>query len=287
MKTVLSASRRTDIPAFYMEWFMERIRKGVFKVPNPYNGSIRTVPAGAGQLHTIVFWSKNFGPFLEFDYGDALRKDGYNLYFNFTINTESNLLEPAVPALDLRLEQLERMCHRFGAESIAWRFDPICFYRFGEGETLDNLGQFDKIAATAGRCGVRRCITSFMDHYPKIGRRLTGYPGLRFIVPPLEQKKAVLNQLSSTLERWDIELEVCCEKEVMEILDPDSRVKGAHCIASELLEKLYDERLSRSRDRGQRIGAGCGCRISSDIGTYNRQPCRHGCLYCYANPSVR
>ena len=85
-KTVISASRRTDIPAFYMEWFMRQIVKGTFEVVNPYNRHISRVKAAAADVDTIVFWSKNFGPFLKGRYGEKLIDLGYHLFFNFTIN---------------------------------------------------------------------------------------------------------------------------------------------------------------------------------------------------------
>ena len=96
-KIVLSASRRTDIPAFYMPWFMERIKSGVFEVVNPFNRRVKKVPATPTDVHTIVFWSKNFGLFLKEGYGHNLQKAGYNLFFNFTINSYAPRLEPHVP----------------------------------------------------------------------------------------------------------------------------------------------------------------------------------------------
>jgi len=126
---VLSASRRTDIPAFFMPWFMEGIARGEFEVTNPYNRRVTRVAATVPPVHTIVFWSKNFGPFLEGDYGGRLQALGYHLYFQFTINSENPVLEPNLPGLDQRLEQLQRLCDRFGLRSVNWRFDPICFYR--------------------------------------------------------------------------------------------------------------------------------------------------------------
>ena len=93
-KIILSASRRTDIPAFYMPWFMAGIEQGRFGVVNPYNQKISNVPAGVDQVHTIVFWSKDFGPFLKGGYGEDLAARGYHLFFNFTVNTADRLLEP-------------------------------------------------------------------------------------------------------------------------------------------------------------------------------------------------
>ena len=82
MKTVISASRRTDIPAFYMPWFMERLLEGRFQVVNPFNNRSKVVSAGPDQVHSIVFWSKNFGPFIAGDFGERLEEMGYHLFFN-------------------------------------------------------------------------------------------------------------------------------------------------------------------------------------------------------------
>ena len=130
---VISASRRTDIPAFYMPWFMDRIEKGSFEVSNPFNRKVSIIPSTPDRVHTIVFWSKNFDPFIRRQYGIRLQKKGYHLFFNFTINSESPLLEPHVPALKKRLDQLKYLCSHFGAESVNWRFDPICFVNTGDG----------------------------------------------------------------------------------------------------------------------------------------------------------
>jgi hypothetical protein len=102
-KIVLSASRRTDVPAFYMDWFMRSIEQGFFEVTNPYNRRKSIVAATPDKVHTIVFWSKNFARFLDHHYGDFLQRQGYHLFFNFTINSENPLLEPHVPPLQQRL----------------------------------------------------------------------------------------------------------------------------------------------------------------------------------------
>ena len=106
VKIVISASRRTDIPAFYMKWFMQQIKNGHFEVVNPYNRHVSIVPATPDKVHTILFWSKNFGPFIKSGFGEKLRKTGFNLYFNFTINFKEPLFEPNVPDLEERICQL-------------------------------------------------------------------------------------------------------------------------------------------------------------------------------------
>jgi len=284
-KIVLSASRRTDIPAFYMPWFMEQIDRGVFEVVNPFNRRVSVVPAKPAAVHTIVFWSKNFGPFIDGHYGDQLLALGYHLFFNFTVNSNTAVLEPNVPAMDERLNQLKYLAEQFGPRAINWRFDPICFYRTGQGPISDNLQDFVYIAEKAAGWGIERCITSFMDHYPKIGRRLSSRTGFDFIDPPLSDKVKTLVQMETQLAALGIQLRTCCEKEVLDALDGNSSIAPSACIPNDLLLELYGGNISLKRDSGQRIKAGCGCRVSVDIGSYRQQPCYHNCLFCYANPA--
>ncbi len=285
---VLSASRRTDIPAFYMDWFMACIKRKYFETVNPYNGRKSVVPASPETVHTIVFWSKDFAPFLSGRYGERLIGMGFHLFFNFTVNSEVLLLEPRVPPLKRRLQQLEALCARFGPECVTWRFDPICWFSTGGSVIQNNLCDFEKIADHAAGIGIRRCITSFMDMYPKIRKR-TEKEGVRkagfaFVDPPVKEKIAVLLRMEGILAGSDIALFTCCEKKILELLPPESRIRNASCIPNELLMALFGGRLSTRRDSGQRIRAGCGCRVSTDVGSYREHPCFHGCLFCYANP---
>ena len=284
-QTVISASRRTDIPAFYMDWFMDQIKNGLFEVINPYNRQVSRVSATPDNVHTIVFWSKNFGSFIKRGFGKKLKKMGYNLFFNFTINSNSNLLEPRVPPLSQRLDQLDDLCRCFDARAVNWRFDPVCFFKFQEKNIRDNLHDFSRIAAKASRCGVTRCITSFMDHYYKIQKRIVSIPGFSFIDPPLETKKKILLAMRTVLYEEKIDLCTCCEKQVMEIMPADSGIKKSSCIPNDLLVEIYGGNLSFKKDTGQRIKGGCECMVSVDIGSYHLHPCFHNCLFCYANPS--
>lgn len=282
---VLSASRRTDIPAFYMDWFMEGIRKGWFETVNPYNRKKRLVPATPAQLSAIVFWSKDYGGFLRGEYGRRLLSLGYRLYFHFTINSASCLLEPGLPPLDERLKQAAGLSRFFGPRTLAWRFDPICFYTREDGVECDNLKDFGHIAEWMAGIGVQRCITSFLDIYPKITRRPAPYPGFRFIDPPLERKMQVLKQLSDVLSQTSISLQTCCEKEVMAALPPDIPVRSGACMDNRLLASLYGGEFCFKKDKGQRTNLGCECQESTDIGDYITQPCFHNCRFCYANPA--
>jgi hypothetical protein len=283
-KIVISASRRTDIPAFYMPWFMRRVEKQFFEVINPFNRKTSIVPATHDHVHSIVFWSKNFRPFINEKFGEQLQQKGFNLFFNFTINSDVPLLEPHVPPLTDRLAQLEDLCRHFTPEAINWRFDPICFYKDGNDTTRNNLQDFAQIAEKAAALGVSRCITSFMDDYAKIKKRVASIADFVFVDPPPDKKKQLILDMETALAGQKIRLYTCCEKELLNALPDESTVSQSSCIPNDVLVQLYGGNLSLSRDKGQRISAGCGCRVSADIGSYQHHPCYHNCLFCYANP---
>ena len=282
---VISASRRTDIPAFYMDWFMEQIKKEVFEVTNPYNRRKFIVPATPEQIHTIVFWSKNFAPFSKGGVRETLLRKGYNLFFNFTINSNIPLIEPRVPSLKQRLVQLRDLSRNFDSKTINWRFDPICFYTYEEKVIKDTLHDFSRIAAWASQCGVTRCITSFMDHYAKIKTRIKSISGFSFIDPVLSEKIEILLEMEKKLSEKKIDLYTCCEKEVLNALPSGSTIRKSSCIPNDLFVKIFGGNLSFKKDTGQRSSKGCGCMISVDIGSYHLHPCYHNCLFCYANPT--
>ena len=272
-----------------MPWFMERIKKGFFDVVNPYNRQTKRVPAAPTEVHTIVFWSKNFHSFLKNNCGEKLQKAGYHLFFNFTINSEFPQLEPHVPPLDVRLHQLKQLCDQFGTRSVNWRFDPICFFKTHPNDSIiqDNLNDFDRIAEEAAKVGIRRCITSFMDTYPKIEKRIAALPGFSFTDPPLKIKRQIILGLEKVLASGSINLKLCCEKDVLKALPGNTSVTESACIPSDLLVEIFGGSLDLRKDTGQRIQKGCGCKKSVDIGSYHQHPCYHNCLFCYANPTLK
>ncbi|MBU1169286.1 MAG: DUF1848 domain-containing protein [Proteobacteria bacterium] len=281
-KQVISASRRTDIPAFYMDWFMESLSRGFFEVENPYSRTLLTIPVNPDNTHTLVFWSKNFGPFIQGGYGEKLTSMGYHLFFNFTINSDHPILEPHVPELSQRLKQLTFLCDRFDSKAITWRFDPICHYQVDKGREQNNLSDVQEIAEHAARAGIGRCVTSFVDLYTKVLAR-TG-PDFSLVDIPRERKINLILSMENLLLPLGIRLFLCCEKEILMHLPKNSTVAKAACIPSQDLIKLFGQGISRAQDRGQRKNQGCGCGLSRDIGSYRFHPCYHNCLFCYANP---
>jgi hypothetical protein len=282
---VISASRRTDIPAFYIDWFMAQVDRGYFEVINPYNRKVSIVPAAPELVHTIVFWSKDFGPFLKRGIGEQLQKRGFHLFFNFTINSDTPRLEPRVPKLPERLRQLEYLSSRFDSRAINWRFDPVCFYKINKSRIKNNLHDFTRIAEKAARNGISRCITSFMDDYPKIRKRIKSITGFSFTYPSPEKKVSILQEMEKKLRQDKIRLYTCCEKELLDLLPTNAGIDNSACIPNDLLVELYGGYLSLKKDHGQRVKKGCGCKVSIDIGSYHLHPCYHSCLFCYANPA--
>lgn len=284
-RIVISASRRTDIPAFYMDWFFKQLNQGFFEVENPFNRRIRGIPATFDAVHTFVFWSKDFGPFLKRGCGERLLARGYHLFFNFSLNSEDRILEPNVPPLDQRLSQLAELCRRFGPQSVTWRFDPICVYQVPGMQRQDNLKDFYSIAHHAAKCGVTRCITSFLDIYAKVQRRAKRSGGIVFEDIPAKQKATISRRMGEELKPLGICLSSCCEKELVDEVADKTMLAAGSCIPNDLLMELYGGKLSLRADGGQRVKAGCGCKVSVDIGSYSWHPCHHNCLFCYANPA--
>ncbi|MBU1341261.1 MAG: DUF1848 domain-containing protein [Proteobacteria bacterium] len=287
---ILSASRRTDIPAFYMDWFMDHINLGFFNVQNPYTKTIQKVDISKDTIHSIVFWSKNYDAFITAKAGEKLKSMGFNLYFNFSINTESALLEPNLPPLKKRLEQLKRLAKIFGPQNISWRFDPICFYETC-GKASNNLSGFPIIAQAASKLGIKKCVTSFFDTYAKIQKRLDllfqkNRQTLLFSDPSMDKKRQVILRMEKHLATTGISLYLCCEKELFSTLDVNTKVRQNSCIDGRLLKALFKGNPEIKKDYGQRSKKGCCCTKAIDIGSYDAHPCFHNCLFCYAAPDI-
>jgi hypothetical protein len=285
---IISASRRTDIPAWYTPWFLERIRQQTFAVTNPFNRRVRQIHVCPENTRTLVFWSKNFGPFLALDAHLILADMGFNLFFNFTVNSVSPLLEPGLPALEVRLDQAGYLADRFGPGAVAWRFDPICFYTRGPLPVEDNLADFPRISRAMADFGITSCVTSFYDPYRKVAARThylarCGAPLIRFTDPGTGRKTALIRSLAAQLADKNMDLCLCCEADLFRHLDPvPDNVRENACINGPLLRQLYGGTLDIRRDPGQRTKQGCRCTAAVDIGSYQDHVCHHDCLFCYA-----
>ncbi len=266
---ILSVSRRTDIPAFYSEWFMNRIREKSVMVRNPLNyHSISCIDLSPEIVDCIVFWSKNPKPL--FKYLDELDLN-YRFYFQYTINAYDKDLEPNLPNLDERINNFIFLSKRYGKERVVWRYDPIIITEKYSQEW--HLDQFEHIAKKLNGY-VSSCVFSFIDIYDKNKNNLN-----KAKIQNIEQQDMIKMsvELREIADKYNIKLRTCCE----EIDLKKYGIEKSCCIDPNLISKIINCKIKAVKDKNQRPS--CGCVESIDIGQYNT--CKHGCIYCYANYS--
>lgn len=292
---IISASRSTDIPAFYSEWFIQRIKEGYVKWRNPFNGVPLYVSFYKARL--IVFWSKNPKPILK--HLDFLDEKRYNYYFQFTLNDyNKEKLEPNVPNVQSRIETFIELSERIGKSKVIWRFDPLILTeKIGVDELLrkvENIG-------VQLKNHTQKLVFSFADIkiYKKVQNNLRNNSILY-----QEFNEDSMNEFASGLESlnksWNFELATCAEQISLEKYG----IVHNKCVDDDLMIKLFPddkilmdflgvkvsqpdifnskgviEKTKNNKDKGQREF--CGCVFSKDIGEYNT--CPHLCEYCYAN----
>lgn len=268
-KIVISASRRTDIPAFYTEWFLKSVSMGKVEVENPYNKKKYCVSLKKNDVHSIVLWSKNFYPLLK----RINELNHYHLFFMYTLN-DCSYLEQNVPDLNKRFEQIDFIIKKFGKEYLFLRFDPLVFWQ--ENKVLhNNISTFKKVIEKLAFFKIMNLKTSFMDtHYKKLKTR-----NVQFIEVPHDQKLAIVKQFMEIANQYGIQLEFCCNEFLFKENLPG--LIKASCINGKYLANVTGEPTILKKDKSQRKD--CQCTYSRDIGSYS-QVCYHKCLYCYANP---
>jgi len=269
---IISASRRTDIPAFYGDWFMERIAEGHVMVRNPMNShQVSRVSLDPEDVTCIVFWTKN--PANIIDKLQILDDMNYHYYFQFTLTPYGKVVETNVRDKNDILSTFIRLSERIGKERVVWRYDPILVT-----DTLTedyHVRSFERLAeALAGH--TERCIISFVDFYAKCRKRLSG---LRAQALGYQDMRAIAESFAAIGKARNLKLETCAE----EIDLSDLAIDHAHCIDDKLVSRIVGRHLTLKKDKRQRER--CRCVASVDIGAYNT--CSHGCLYCYANSGNR
>ena len=305
---ILSASRETDIPAFYADWFVERLREGWCAWKNNYNGVVYRV--SFDKVRMIVFWSKNPKPLLE--RLDEIEELGFRqYYFQFTLNDYvSEGLEPNVPSVAERIDTFKRLADRIGKERVIWRFDPLVLM---DGRTVarvsghaDTVGSsklscltIDMLLDRIGKIGrqlkgyTEKLVFSFIDiaSYRKVQRNIAGFGVREFSAEEQIQFAKGLAELNKEL---GLELATCGELTDLSMYG----IKHNKCVDDDLMMRLFHDDVElmnfigaeydmldgwhvkkSKKDKGQRKA--CGCVASKDIGAYNT--CPHLCRYCYAN----
>lgn len=265
---ILSVSRRTDIPAYYSEWFMNRLQEGYVCIKNPMNANqISKVVLKPNIVDCIVFWSKNPEPLIK--NLDTIDGMGYKYYFQFTITPYNNTIEKALPDKRKILEIFISLSEKIGKEKVIWRYDPIIL---NDKLTIDfHVNAFEKMISKLSDY-TSECIISFVDPYKRTKRQMGD--NLTCDITDTEMHQ-IAEAFSKITKKTKVKLKTCAEK-----IDLDKYGIGhASCIDRDKIESIISCTLSdKVKKDGQRKD--CGCMECIDIGAYNT--CKNGCLYCYA-----
>jgi hypothetical protein len=269
---IISASRRTDIPAFYSEWFMKRIEAGHCDVPNPFNPTqITRVSLKPEDVDVIAFWTRNASPLLHrlID----LDRRGHRYYFLYTILDNPRPIDPRCPSLKEALATFKTLSDRLGPERVIWRYDPIVcsnvtspdFHRKAYETIAEQLQGY-----------TRRSITSFINLYRKLRPRLTALKetGIELTTCEGEAFLELMKFMSSVARDNGMALSSCAQERDLTACG----VLPGKCIDDGLIREVFGLEVNHTKDPSQRKA--CGCVVSKDIGMYDT--CLYGCVYCYA-----
>ena len=261
---ILNTGSRTDIPAYYSDWFYNRIEAGYVLSRNPYYpAQITKYLLDPEVIDLIVFCTKN--PFPMLDRISLL--SAFDMFWFVTITPYGKEIEPYVPSKEQVIEYFQKLSGLIGKERISWRYDPVFVTKK---YSIDHhIEQFHQMAkALSGY--TEQCVVSFIDLYEKTRRNFEGIHS----VTNQEQEKLIA-AFSEIARENKLQIHLCCEKAglVRENVDADG------CMSKAVLEKALGCRLNAPQKKTARRE--CACLLGADIGAYNT--CGHGCLYCYAN----
>lgn len=268
---IISASRRTDIPAYYSDWFLRRVKAGYAYVRNPMNArQISQVSLSPEVVDGIVFWTKNPAPMLP--KLDALKD--YMYYFQFTLTGYGADVERDLPSKSKAIiPAFQKLSEMIGPDRVIWRYDPIFL---SEAYTADyHIRRFEQLAERLAPY-TRKCTISFLDFYRSTAKNMAS---LRLSCFPAGQQERLAADLAGIAHSHGLRMDACAE----EIDLGQYGIEHARCIDGRLFERLLQCPLDAGKDKGQRPA--CGCMESLDIGAYDT--CRNGCRYCYANHSEK
>ena len=261
---IINTGQRTDIPAFYAEWFANRLEEGFVCVRNPYNpNQVSRYRLDPSVVDVIGFCTKNSAPM--FPYIDLLKD--YGQYWFVSITPYGRDIEPNVPDKHRLLNDFKKLSEKIGINSVGWRYDPIFF---SERYTTEyHLRAFEQIASTLGGY-TKTVVISFIDLYPKVKRN---FPEAREVTR--EQRLTLGKAFIEIAATHGMTIKPCAEGDELAAYGADC----SGCMRISDYEKAIGKRLDAPKRKGAR--AECACYLSCDIGAYNT--CKHLCRYCYAN----
>lgn len=267
---IISASRRTDIPAFFGKWFINRLLDGEVKVRNPFNkNQVNIVSLKPEDIDCIVFWTKNPENFIQ--YLTQINDLEISYYFLFTLNYYGNDYEVNLPDKNKLILTFKQLSLLLGKRKVIWRYDPIII----DNNYSNNfhLEHFEKLCKELENY-TDNCITSFLFMYNKCKRNLSNY---NITALNKAEQSNLLYKMNKIAIKYHIQLSICASEYNFEEIG----VKPAKCIDANLIQQFTGKEIKTVKDNNQRLN--CNCSKSIDIGAYNT--CKHLCRYCYANYS--
>lgn len=266
---ILSVSRRTDIPNYYSEWFLNRIKEGYLYVRNPFHArQVSKITVSPECVDCIVFWTKNPEPM----FSRLGELDAYPYYFQFTLTGYGRDIESHIPhKKKVMIPIFQTLSDRIGREKVIWRYDPILFTdRYSP---QYHIRAFEQIAKELHGY-TSKCVLSFVDLYAKNKKSMEE---LRCFSLTEQDLTAFAAEIAQIADRYGMRAASCAEAADWSSVG----IEHSCCIDKELIEHISGCKIRAGKDRNQRNE--CGCIESIDVGAYNT--CRNGCRYCYANDS--
>ncbi|MFM9842107.1 MAG: DUF1848 domain-containing protein [Dongiaceae bacterium] len=267
---IVSASYRTDIPAFYGPWFRARLAAGFCLTANPYGGPPATVSLRPGDVEGFVFWTRNAGSFLD-DLAEVGRR-GIPFIVQMTVSGYPRALDASTIATGQAIPQFKEIAKRFGSAVPVWRYDPILVSSLTGGAWHEE--NFVRIAGEL-RGSTDEVVVSFTQFYAKTNLNLAkaaAAHGFARRDPGAAEKRALLQRLAAIAAENGMALTVCTQPELA-----GNGIEAARCIDGRRLSRIANSEIA-AKEKGNRPG--CLCAESRDIGAYDS--CVQGCAYCYA-----
>lgn len=268
---IISASYKTDIPAFYGEWFRNRLDAGFCRMTNPYNRRQKiSISLQKDDVDGFIFWTKNLGPFM--NVLEEVHARAFPFVVQYTINGYPRALESRVVDAQKAVKNFRSAADIYGSDSMIWRYDTIIFSTLTDAD-FHRRNFATLVSDLAG--STDEVVVSFMQLYRKTRRNMTEAARegtFMWYDPASETKRELLADLVELAGAHDMRLSVCTQPELMV-----PGAQEARCVDGERLMKVADQYF-RTKIRGMRTG--CGCYEAKDIGEYDT--CPHGCVYCYA-----
>ena len=261
---IINTGQRTDIPAFYADWFVNRLKAGFVLVRNPYNPrSVTRYRLSPEVVDLIGFCTKNPAPMLP--HLDLLRP--YGQYWYVTITPYGKEIEPGVPDKREVLDSFRRLSDIVGPDRMGWRYDPV--FISGEYPAERHIRAFEYMAQTLSGY-TRTAVISFVDLYEKTKRN---FPEVRPVTA--EQRLLLGKAFVEIAGQYGMTLRPCGEGDELAPFGADC----SGCMTVAMYEQALGRRLKVPKTAPARKE--CACYLGGDIGAYNT--CGHLCRYCYAN----